>query len=115
MSIPLTDSVFDIGRDLQNAYDEGYRQGRYDEKAEGERKAGRWIPCSERLPEAKGHKPYLITEAHYDPECIGRFVEIDWYDARDDERVPSWDDHEEKDGIRVVAWMPLPEPYKGGE
>ena len=43
MNRSLADSVFDIGRDLQNAYDEGYRQGRYDEKAEGERKTGKWI------------------------------------------------------------------------
>ena len=32
MCKPLADPVFDIGRDLQIAYDEGYRKGRYDEK-----------------------------------------------------------------------------------
>lgn len=32
MSKPISDSVFDIGRDLQRAYDEGYKQGKYDEK-----------------------------------------------------------------------------------
>lgn len=32
MSKPTSDQVFDIGRDLQRAYDEGYKQGRYDEK-----------------------------------------------------------------------------------
>ena len=32
MSRPISDPVFDIGRDLQRAYDEGYKQGRYDEK-----------------------------------------------------------------------------------
>ena len=32
MSKPISDPVFDIGRDLQRAYDEGYKQGRYDEK-----------------------------------------------------------------------------------
>lgn len=31
MSSSLADPVFDIGRDLQIAYDEGYRKGRYDE------------------------------------------------------------------------------------
>ena len=32
MSKPISDPVLDIGRDLQRAYDEGYKQGRYDEK-----------------------------------------------------------------------------------
>ena len=32
MSRPISDPVFDIGRDLQRAYDEGYKQGRHDEK-----------------------------------------------------------------------------------
>lgn len=36
MSRPISDPVFDIGRDLQRAYDEGYKQGRYDEKVETE-------------------------------------------------------------------------------
>jgi hypothetical protein len=36
MSKPISDPVFDIGRDLQRAYDEGYKQGRYDEKVETE-------------------------------------------------------------------------------
>lgn len=40
---PLVDSVFDIGRDLQSAYEEGYKQGRYDERAENVPKIGEWI------------------------------------------------------------------------
>ena len=71
-----------------------------------------WIPCSERLPVPKGHVPYLITEAHYKPEYKGRYVTIDWYDARDPECPPSWDDHGARDGVRVIAWQPLPEPYR---
>ena len=37
--------MIDIGKDLQKAYEEGYKQGRYDEKIETElkRKTGQWI------------------------------------------------------------------------
>lgn len=102
MSIPLTDSAFDIGRDLQNAYDEGYRQGRYDEKVEEERKAGRWIPCSERLPEI-GQSVLLSVGGMYSAEgCLRE--DGDWAQFR-------WDAIQRKD--MVGAWKPLPEPYKG--
>ena len=36
MSEFILEPVFDIGRDLQRAYDEGYKQGRHDEKVETE-------------------------------------------------------------------------------
>lgn len=39
----LVDSAFDIGRDLQSAYEEGYKQGRYDERVENGPKIGEWI------------------------------------------------------------------------
>ena len=74
-----------------------------------------WIPVERELPVPKGHVPYLITEAHYNPEYKGRYVAIDWYDARDPECPPSWDDHGARDGVRVTAWRPLPEPYRGGD
>lgn len=75
----------------------------------------KWIPCSKRLPEPEGCRPYLVTEAHYNPNYEGRFVTIDWYDARDPECVPFWIGHRGNDGIRVVAWMPLPEPPRESE
>lgn len=54
-----------------------------------------WIPCSERLPE----NGYWLWSAK------GGEVQKDFY----------WDghwEHAEKYGYEVVAWMPLPEPYK---
>lgn len=60
----------------------------------------KWIPCEERLPEneseilvtdANGH----IRHAFYDAEC-------DWFGT-----------YEESMTIRAIAWMPLPEPYRG--
>lgn len=67
----------------------------------------RWIPCSERLPEYDGEK-YLVTvycesinraRIHLSTCYINR--EGFWGD------VPL--------GYTVVAWMPLPRAYEGGQ
>ena len=58
-------------------------------------KQTRWIPVSERLPE----NGYWLWSAK------GGKVQNDFY----------WDGHweyAEKYGYEVIAWMPLPEPYK---
>ena len=70
-----------------------------------------WIPCSERLPEEDGQ--YLITV---------KYKHVDGYDDVYAEHG-EWDNGKwdmfyfghcgEVEGI--LAWMPLPEPYKGGE
>ena len=69
--------------------------------------AQQWIPCSERLPEKE--KPVLIclddgtiTDGIF--YGIGEIIE---WDGAMDERCFDVDE--------VVAWMPLPEPYKEGE
>lgn len=57
-----------------------------------------WIPVSERLPE-DGYWLWSATSGE---------VKKDFY----------WQGHwelAEKFGYEVVAWMPLPEPYKGGD
>lgn len=64
----------------------------------------KWIPCSERLPESKGK--YLTT---YHP-CYWGMVEdglgmdVDTFQGKS-----SW---AKREYHRVIAWMPLPEPYK---
>lgn len=61
------------------------------------RPTGEWIPCSERLPETEGD--YLITfRLGYLP------LEVCYFEA------DGWTlfEHDE-----VLAWMELPEPYKG--
>ena len=67
-----------------------------------------WIPCSERLPSESGD--YLCTipldaEETYTEVLTfhkGKFYEADaeWGETYHDD---------------VLAWMPLPTPYKGGE
>ena len=61
----------------------------------------KWIPCSERLPDEYGD--YLITK-----ETIGwnmsayRTIDIAYFDT-------VWHKAD-----KVLAWMPLPEPYQEG-
>jgi len=69
----------------------------------GEELKSRWIPVSERLPEEDG--AYVVSVIRNRPirfpdwetrdvyECV--YSEAGWHTAND-----------------VVAWMPLPEPYK---
>ena len=96
--------MIDIGKDLQNAYEEGYKQGRYDEEVGTEMSLPqRWIPCSERLPK-KGTKAILLYSN-------GKISGGGYLGER------TWDiDYADVDlSVSVLAWMPLPKPYKVGE
>ena len=71
-------------------------------------KATQWIPCRERLPEEYGD--YLIIWTDIRGEI---FYEICEYEPND-----GWigDITQAFNGkYSVIAWMPLPEPYKGAE
>lgn len=72
---------------------------------------GEWIPCSERLPEIRfdlnsrtSDTVFVCLEnrtmhmAFYCDDDVWRFCESG------EAKEPMWD--------KVVAWMPLPEPYK---
>lgn len=64
-----------------------------------EPKTGRWIPVSERLPENRNQEVLISLEWGID---IGRYSNGEWYSE--------WINH--YDDGNVLAWMPLPEPYK---
>ena len=75
--------------EIQKAYEIG--------KAENPNK---WIPVSERLPE--DNKTYLVTVEL-------TFARGERYVSQ--ERKDNWDKLKEC-GHEIIAWMPLPEPYK---
>lgn len=62
---------------------------------------GKWIPCSERLPAVDGMYTTTLSGelVGTDEPFVGPLYFKDGY----------W----EEDGDCVIAWMPLPEPYKG--
>lgn len=81
----------------------------------------RWIPCNKKLPERNG--AYLVwMQWPFEEEPT---VSIINYDA-DCEAFGEWHEYyhpitlgyldSDFDEIKgVIAWMPLPEPYKGEE
>ena len=81
-----------------------------------------WIPCSERLPEIKQH----VLLSCYGRVIYGRMISEDGNsgypvfeicDSVGEKRpiVLETTVHSEFTTSRIIAWMPLPEPYKGGE
>lgn len=86
--------MIDIGKDLQNAFDDGYRRAMQDG----------WIPTSERLPDEYGK--YLATVKHLDGDCEvweATYFKEEWAEMSNH---PSW---------KVIAWRSLPEPWEGEE
>lgn len=79
---------------------------------------GKWVPCSERLPEESGE--YLVWyDCGEDMEgcCVENFdagvgAFGRWCDEYD-EHTLGFLDSEFIYFDEAVAWMPLPEPYKG--
>lgn len=67
--------------------------------AKQEQKAGRWIPCSERLPD--NDESVLISNSHG--------VTKAWWNGR------CWTSIAIKKYKTVTAWMPLPEPYNDAQ
>ena len=69
------------------------------EKARGQE----WIPCSERLPESQG---YYIRTCKDGPICRSTTT-IKWSNG--------WQLSGRRAFWTVVAWMPMPEPWKGAD
>ena len=68
---------------------------------------GEWIPVSERMPSVDGDA-YLVTD--YCTQINHRRTRIAYCYANKD---GFWSNTPK--GYEIVAWMPLPEPYKGGD
>ena len=93
----------------QQSYENGFSSGF--EQGKNGRSQGRWIPVSERLPEENVcddgyHEPseWVLVQARNGHMYTTRY----W--SRDKKNV--WTDLRYPDDI--IAWQPLPEPYKEG-
>ena len=74
---------------------------------------GGWIPVSERLPEEGQDRYYPISLVTLDngDVCLGvyRYDDKEWWTRM------SVGEHYYTNTHKVIAWQPLPEPYKGGK
>lgn len=67
-----------------------------------------WIPVNERLPEKEGR--YLAYIVSPNDAELQYMMTCDYFIFTDSH---SWCPDDEMASCNVVAWMPLPEPYKG--
>lgn len=77
-------------------------------------KENTWIPCSERMPEEPKENPV------FDGKYLEVYLVTTKYGSNEQDKAypfrAFWNGINFTDGWRildVIAWMPLPEPYKG--
>ena len=70
---------------------------------------GEWIPCSERLPEDNDIVLVQLNGKHSDGS---KYIDAIYTGCFSDNEQWNVDGEGRIDDAIVVAWMPLPEPYK---
>ena len=95
---------------VKELFQEGSVMGMYyflgiDELPSITSKKEEWIPCSEKMPKQKEYIgnvcEYYLIQDEYGNMCVARYTKKGWHPI---ESLFFLDD--------VVAWIPLPEPYK---
>lgn len=88
----------------------------------------RWIPVTERLPE--DIKPVIVTWKNTDPKSYYQYIvgkhfigvahhlkgKWYWYSSTTEDFLAEYGRYEGEEfdeAIKVIAWMPLPAPWKG--
>ena len=68
-----------------------------------DRPQGEWIPCKERLPKEEGI--YLVTATNYIFDTDEIVVGTCYFNI----------EYGFSNNRKILAWMPLPEPWKGAD
>lgn len=100
-------------KEFLGAYNLGYRDGKiedycpndYDDIFDIDQEP-KWIPCTERLPKEE-YKNYLVSTNDGEVDIGSYGSEKGWSMCDADGFY-----YPQHRGIEVVAWMPLPKPYK---
>ena len=96
------------------------------ENIKEKKKKKKWIPVTERLPENAKHKgafcpkyyvmtEYGVTEGWYNPDVKCWYALLWFMDGRFEEwniNIDKGDIPKLVKNVPVIAWMPLPEPYR---
>ena len=86
------------------------------EDAEEQGLPNRWIPCSEQIPEEPEENPL------FEGKCLEVYLVTTKYGSSEQDKVypfrAFWNGINFTDGMNildVIAWMPLPKPYRESE
>ena len=91
---------------------EQYEKG-YDDGFDDGFNTSKWIPCSERLPNYNG--VYQITRKLAEGEYNFYISDSAYFDGQNTWHSDNRVNHGRPYLKDVIAWQPLPEPYKEGE
>ena len=84
---------------------------------------GGWMPCNERLPEpepirfGKQKRDIVLVTLRNGlvKEMTFEFATKEFWEAGDENHIEHWQQDGNDSGCEVIAWRPLPEPYKERE
>lgn len=131
-AIEVIDAVFPVDP-MKSEYAQGIACGAalaktYVEQLPSEQPEQRWVSCSERLPEDL--EEVNITFTNLEPEPYYDFIKGKrftgsavfykgdwyWYSSITVDVLKEYGRYESEkidEGLKIIAWMPLPSPYKG--
>ena len=103
----LEKDLASINNRLHHAFNQGFELGR---KSTTPKEKTNWIPVSERLPESDEYigdvAKYYLVQNEYGDMLVARYTHSEYWEQI--YQLKPIDD-------KIIAWMPLPKPYKEGK